>query len=322
MGGIVDFAVSFPSATADIHAMHRASGVPVADIARITHTESFPVLGDGEPAWELAVRAARTVLDRTAAPPHRVRQVLYAGSGAWDRPFWSPAAKVADRLGIGEAHCFEVANFCNAGAAALWLAAQNPALGPGEYALVLVGDRLSTMVDYADPASKGLFNFGDAAAAILLAADGDAATSFRVLHSAMRTDPSWSDYYHGESRNDRVVIRRGPHRSGLADAYVRTFTELVRQTLKELGRDIDDVGRLLINQGDRTMHERLLAELGIPASRSVFNYHRFGHMGGADPFIALRDLSDDGLLSSGELILLATSGMGFSWGITALEYQG
>lgn len=322
MGGIVDFAVCFPSATADVHEMHRTSGVPVADITRITHAESFPVLGEGESAWELAVRAARTVLDRTAAPPHRIRQVVYAGSGAWDHPFWSPAAKVADQLGIGDAHCFEVANFCNAGAAALWLAAQNTALGPDEYALVLVGDRLSTMVDYADPASKSLFNFGDAATALLLAPDGSGPTAFRILHSAMRTDPTWSDYYRGELRDDRVVIRRGPHRPGLADAYVRTFTELVRRTLKELGRDTDDVDRLLINHGDRNMHERLLRELGIPASRSVFNYDRLGHMGGTDPFIALRDLSDDGRLSSGDLILLATSGMGFSWGITALEHQG
>ncbi|MFG3404046.1 TauD/TfdA family dioxygenase [Streptomyces sp. NPDC048142] len=128
---------------------------------RWTTDDRFPVLGHGEPAWELAARAART-----GTPPHRVRQVIYAGAGVWDRPFWSPAAKVADHLGIGEAHYFEVANFCDAGAAAVWLAAQNPALGPEEYALVLVGDRLSTMVDYADPASKSLFNFGDAATAM------------------------------------------------------------------------------------------------------------------------------------------------------------
>ncbi len=111
MGGIADFDVAFPSARADIRAMSAASGVPLADLARITHCETFPVLAEGEDAWELALAAARTVLDRSGVAPDRIRQVVYAGSGAWDRPFWSPAAKVAHALGIEDAHCFEVTNF-------------------------------------------------------------------------------------------------------------------------------------------------------------------------------------------------------------------
>ncbi|GAA2142557.1 3-oxoacyl-[acyl-carrier-protein] synthase III C-terminal domain-containing protein [Kitasatospora kazusensis] len=323
MSGVLDFAVSFPRGRADVQRMHAASGVPVADILAITHAEGFPVLGDGETAWELAVRAAREVLDRTAVAPEEIRYVIYAGSGAWDHPFWSPAAKVAHELGIGRAHCFEVANFCNAGMAALKVATDRLDLGGEGYALVLVGDRLSRMVDYTDPESKALFNFGDAAAAMLVARGQ---TPFRLLHTAMRTDPSWSDYYLGEHRPGpdhpgRVAIRRAAHRKGLAAAYVENFTALIGDTLDAVGAKLTDVDHLLINQGDQDMHRRLLAELGLPAEKSVFNYHRLGHMGGADTLIALGGLRDEQRLRGGELILLATSAMGFSWGITALEYQ-
>ncbi|MDT9692487.1 3-oxoacyl-[acyl-carrier-protein] synthase III C-terminal domain-containing protein [Streptomyces sp. P9(2023)] len=319
MGGIVDFDVCFPSARADVHAMHAASGVALADIVRITHCESFPVLADDEQAWELALTAARTVIRRTGVAPSAVRQVVYAGSGEWDRPFWSPAAKVAHGLGIEDAHCFEVANFCNAGMTAIRLLSGPGALAEGEYALVLVGDRLSRMVDHGDPDSKALFNFGDAAAAVLLAGG---AGRFRVLHSAMRTDGGWADYYHGELTGDRVRIRRAAHRRGLADTYVRQFTGLVHETLAALEVEQDDIAHFLINHGDRDMHERLLRTLGIPAERSVFNYHRLAHMGGADTLIALGDLERAGRLRPGDLIMLATSAMGFSWGITTLEYQG
>ncbi|MFJ7626107.1 3-oxoacyl-ACP synthase III family protein [Streptomyces sp. NPDC097595] len=319
MGGIVDFDVCFPSATADIRDMHRMSGVPLADLAAITHTESFPVLADGETASGLAVRAASRLLERLETDRSAVREVIYTGSGEWDHPFWSPAAKAADELGIGNAHCYELTNFCNAGLTAIRLATESTRKGPGVYTLVLLGDRLSRMVDHGDPDSKALFNFGDAGAAVLLADDKPL---FRVLHSAMRTDPGWADYYRGEWREGRVVIRRGPLRRGLGAAYVENFTRLVDETLTALGRTIGDVAWFLINQGDKRMHERLLTTLGIPAEHSVFNYGRLGHMGGADTLIALDGLMEEKKLRGGDLILLATSAMGFSWGITALEYSG
>ncbi|AXE88798.1 3-oxoacyl-[acyl-carrier-protein] synthase III C-terminal domain-containing protein [Streptomyces sp. Go-475] len=320
MGGIVDFDVCFPASRISAEDLHTTSGVPVPDILEVTHSKEFPVLGEHELSWELALQAALAVLRRTPVPRGAIRQVIYAGSGEWDVPFWSPAAKVAHELGIDRAHCFEVTNFCNAGSVALRVALDGAGPGPGEYALVLVADRLSRMVDRTDPGSRALFNFGDAAAAMLVTADGP--RSFELLHSAMRTDPGWVDYYAGEWRQGRVRIRREPHRPGLSEAYVANFSALLQETLAALGRTPDDIDHFLINQGDRRMHERLLDTIGIPAGRSVFNYDRLGHMGGADTLIALRELADERRLRSGDLVVLATSAMGFSWGITALEYRG
>jgi 3-oxoacyl-[acyl-carrier-protein] synthase-3 len=315
VAGIVDFEVMLPSASAAVRDMQEASGVALAEILEITHTDRFPVLAEGEPAWELAVDAARTLLKRTGTATESIDFLIYAGSGEWDQPFWSPAAKVAAELEIERAHCFEVTNFCNGAMAALQVAADKIDLGRAERVLVIVGDRLSQLVDYYDPESKALFNFGDAPAAILLSRDG----ALEVLHSAMRTDPSWADYYSGDIEDDRVVMRRRGHRAGLGDAYLENFVALTNDTLSALDLALSQVRWFLINQGDKRMHEQVLGALGIPAERSVFNYHRYGHMGGSDPFIALTDLRDDGLLAAGDTILVASSGMGFSWGITALR---
>ncbi len=319
MTGIVDFDFAFPRGSVSVQQMSKASGLRPDDILKITHCESFPVLADDEQAWELAVRAGAAVLERTGLSPDRVSHVLYCGSGAWDVPFWSPASKVAFELGITNAHCFEVTNFCNASMTAVQVACDKLALGAADHVLVLIGDRLSRMLDYHDPDSKDLFNFGDCSAAILVAGSGH---RFRHLHSAMRTEPHWADYYTGAYRDGRVLIQRNGHREGLTAAYVDNFRRLTKETLAAIGKDITNVSRLLINHGDRRMHERLLAELELPHEKSVFNYHRFGHMGGADTLIAIRDLLEENALQPGDLILLATSAMGFSWGITALEFTG
>ncbi|WP_405773738.1 3-oxoacyl-ACP synthase III family protein [Streptomyces sp. NBC_00859] len=319
MGGITDIEIRYPASQVSVRALHAGSGLGIEEIRAVTHCETFPVLGENEPSWRLALDAARALLDRSPAAASSIQQVIFAGSGEWDLPFWSPAAKVAHALGIETAHCFEVTNFCNAGTAALQIASDAlTRRGDDGHALVLIADRLSRMVDQGDPGSKALFNFGDAAAAVLLARDGGI---LPLLHTATRTDPSWSDYYYGERRDGDVIIRRGPHRKGLAQAYVDNFTALVDDSLASLGRKPGDIDHFLINQGDRTMHLRLLQALGIPEERSVFNYHRLGHMGGADTLIALRDLLDQERLRPGDLILLATSAMGFTWGVTTLEYR-
>ncbi|MFF8598421.1 3-oxoacyl-ACP synthase III family protein [Streptomyces sp. NPDC015232] len=318
-GGIVDFEVVLPSSTVEVAELHAASGVPVADILAITHTAEFPALDEDEAAWELAAAAGRTVLERTGVDPDTIGLVVYAGSGEWDLPFWSPAAKVADELGIGHAHCYEVTNFCNGAMTAIRTALAELALDRARYALVLIGDRLSRLVDHEDAESKHLFNFGDAPAAVLLGREN---TLLDVLTSATRTDPSWADYYSGDVEDDRVLMRRRGRRPGLGDAYLENFPARVHDVLDTLGRRIDDVDWFLVNQGDKGMHEKLLAKLGIPAGKSVFNYHRYGHMGGSDPFLALRDLIGEDRMTPGDLVLVASSGMGFSWGVTALEYRG
>ncbi|MEV0679033.1 3-oxoacyl-[acyl-carrier-protein] synthase III C-terminal domain-containing protein [Actinosynnema sp. NPDC050436] len=316
MAGVIDFEVAFPTGRLDLGAVAERTGLPLPEILRITHSPVFPALGPGERSVDLAVESARALLKRSPVAPEDVTHVVYAGSGEWDEPFWSPAAHAAAELGLADAHCFEVTNFCNASAAALAVASDKVDLGRAGVVLVLVADRLSTMVDHDDPGSKELFNFGDAGGALLVGAGGE----FEVLGSRMRTDPTWSHYYHGEVRDDRVVIRREPHRPGLSAAYVRNFTALTDRVLADVGARVGDVAWFLVNHGDRDMHRRVLGELGIPEARSVFGYDRLGHMGGVDVFLALRSLLDDRRLRPGDLVLFATSAMGFSWAITAVRY--
>lgn len=318
MTGILDLEVRYPGGRVDVRELHAASGLPERELLEVTRNPGFPALGAGETAWETARDAAATLLARTGIDPGQIGQVLWTGSEQYDHPFWSPAAKVAAGLGIDRAHCFEVGNFCNGAAAALRVAADRLDAAGSGHTLVLIADRLTRLVDYTDPEAVDLFNFGDAAAAVLLTA-GPAAYTLR--HSAFRTDPSWVDYYRGEHRDGRVVIRREPHRRGLAAAYLENFTALVGETLKALDIELADVAYLLINHGDHGMHERLLGVLGLPPERTVRNYDRLGHMGGADTLIALDQLRAERRLRRGDLLLLATSAMGFSWGITALECQ-
>ena len=151
MAGVVDFEIRLPDGRARVSDLSAESGLAPANILAITHCAEWPALADGEYAWALAARAARALRERTGVGPAAIGRVIYAGSGEWDVPFWSPASRVAAELGITGAHCFEVTNFCNAATLALQLGMREIEVGAARHLLVLLGDRLSQLVDRADP---------------------------------------------------------------------------------------------------------------------------------------------------------------------------
>ncbi len=57
----------------------------------------------------------------------------------------------------------------------------------------------------------------------------------------------------------------------------------------------------------------------MDTSRSVFQYERDGHLGGADPLQALEELEREDRIGLGDLVIVATAGSGFTWGVTALR---
>ncbi|KVC59077.1 3-oxoacyl-ACP synthase III family protein [Burkholderia stagnalis] len=314
--GVTDFETLVPTGAISREDMVRWAGMAPGALDEILPAPKVSVFDAGIPDWHYAAEVAAAVIGRQAIDTARIGWVIYCGSGVWDAPFWSPAAKVASELGVEHAHCFEVVNFCNAGATGLGIARDKVAEHPEQAALVIICDRLSRVIDRADAQSSALFNFGDSATALLIGADHPLLT---LRACEMRTDPSWCDMYQGQLRDGRTLVRKHYERKGLRQRYIDAFTELLGLCLSRAALALDEVHYLLINQGDQGVHESLLERLDFPAERSVFNYHLDGHLGGGDNWIALRQLLQAGRLRSGDIVAMATSAMGFSWGMSLLE---
>ncbi|MER7674462.1 3-oxoacyl-[acyl-carrier-protein] synthase III C-terminal domain-containing protein [Kitasatospora sp. NPDC096128] len=313
--GITDFALTTGSGKVTAEQLARESGCDPEKVNEILPAGRLSALGPGESSWSLGRDAAAKVLDRNGVSPDDIGLVIYAGSSEWGTPFWSPAAKIAQELGILRAHCYEVSNFCNAAPTAIRIADEQVKSGACRYALVVVADRLSELVDRPGGLVE-LFNFADGAAAVLVSAENP---RYEVLASANRTDPAYVDLYYGEVRENQVKVFRREGGEGLGEAFIANFTALTGQVLTAVGRGLEDVAYLLVTHGNRNTQEKLLDTLGLPYERSVFNYEAEGHLGGADPLLALEDLERAGRLASGDLVLLATAGSGFTWGVTALQ---
>jgi 3-oxoacyl-[acyl-carrier-protein] synthase-3 len=319
--GLVDFEVAFPLGRRTAAGLAHSSGLSIADVREQTLADSFPVVGTAESLHDVAMRAVSTIRARLPEQFAKVSTVIVGGSGHWDHPIWSPAAAIASAAGLTDVHAFEVTNFCNSYALAARLvldaAAARPTAG---MTLVVLQDKLSTVVDVNDPSAAELFNYGDGAVAILFAS-GHATPRYELVDAVSMTDPSWHSEYQGErvAGDTGVKLRRRGRRRGLRDRYVEAFQHLTRQLLDERGRSLDEVSVVLMNHGDRSTHERFLSTIGLPHERSFFHYGRLAHQGAVDTFIGLQGAADDGRIRPDSLVLQLSSGLGFSWGATLLK---
>lgn len=148
--GIIAFETLIPPDKLSRLEIAQCSGVDVAELETILPAPSVSVFAPDKADWEYATEAARHLLVQEDVCPSQLGWIIYCGSGVWDKPFWSPAAKVAEQLKAKAAHCFEVVNFCNAGAMGITIAIDRVKASPGKFALVIICDRLSRLIDHND----------------------------------------------------------------------------------------------------------------------------------------------------------------------------
>ena len=69
----------------------------------------------------------------------------------------------------------------------------------------------------------------------------------------------------------------------------------------------------------RSMHDALVAALGVPADRAAY-LDDTGHMSGVDPLLALDRAAREGKLHDGDLVLLLAAGTGYTWAASVVRW--
>lgn len=276
----------------------------------------------GESHVEMAVHAARAVLEETGTDPADVGLVLYAGAlvssaAAASAPppagsllnltsvpdlFRYPASMLHDALdlehatvtGIGQQGCAAMFTAIQVGRAALLT---DPRL---ERVLCVGSDRLPDGVP-----RDIIFNLvSDGAAAVLL---GRNTPSNSILATHTVSKPM----LYGDASLDAEVIA----------AYFPTAARAIDETLARAGMALDDITLIIPHNVSLRSWEILLGMLRVPREKLfTANIPRLGHTMSADNLINLRDAQDSGLLRAGDKLLLFTFGFGLHWSCMVLEH--
>ncbi|MFC4351621.1 beta-ketoacyl-ACP synthase III [Fodinicurvata halophila] len=279
------------------------------------------VAADGETTSDLAVEAARKVLENAGLAYDKVDLIICA-TATPDETFPATATRVQDRLGIRQGAAFDVQAVCSGFIYGLAVADSFIRTGMAKNVLVIGAETFSRILDWSDRSTCVLF--GDGAGALLLQAqpatgaeDEPGILSTHIYSDGQHHDALYVDG--GPSSTGTVGHLRMQGREVFRHAVVR-MSEAVDEALEENGLSDSDIDWLIPHQANMRIIDSMAKRLGLPSERVVVSVDRHANTSAASIPLALCEAVEDGRISKGDLILMDAMGGGFTWGSALLRW--
>jgi 3-oxoacyl-[acyl-carrier-protein] synthase-3 len=295
----------------------RSSGLPLPAraIERATGITSRRAAAAGEYASTLAVRAARTALDRAHIAPCDVDLLVFASA---TRDMAEPATAHIVQAELGSrAHALDVTNACNSFVNGIDTARAMILAGRAHRALVVTGETPSRAVRH-DPATLDAFResfagytFGDAGAAVVL----EAVERGGILDVDTETHSEhWpvGGIMGGGSRHprgDEHTYFRGDG-SELREVFEKVGTSVLDRMRQRTGLAWSDFRHILVHQVTVPYLDRFVELTGVPRDRLVVTVPELGNMASATLGVQLDRVHAD--LRPGDRVLFVGLGGGVS----------
>ncbi len=190
-----------------------------------------------------------------------------------------------------------------------------------------------TYTKHLHPLDKGNRSiFGDGAAAVIidsdevaniysfsLGTDGRGWDNLIVPNGGLRKrfsdqSPDWTDE-NGILRNDNNLFMNGPE---IFNFTIEAVPVLVNDVLHKNQMTMEDVNYVIFHQANQYMLQYLRDLLQIPEDKFYINMLDTGNTVSATIPIALEDCLTGGIIKTGDKVLLAGFGVGYSYGATII----
>jgi 3-oxoacyl-[acyl-carrier-protein] synthase-3 len=272
------------------------------------------IAGPGVGTSDLAKEAALCAIRQAGLEPNDIGFIV-VGTTTPDMIFPSTACLLQTKIGASRAWGFDLGAACSGFTYALTTGYQMVASGVHDHALVVGADVMSSIIDYTDRTTCVLF--GDGAGAVVLspAADGEPG----IIDFTHEIDGTSVRPASHETVDGRLHYVKQDGQTVFKFA-VRKTEEISRRLLTKTGTDPKDIDLFVSHQANRRIIEAAASRLGFDSSKVVINLERYGNTTGGTIPLALADAMADGRLKSGDLVLLASVGAGFTVGAVLLRW--
>lgn len=284
----------------------------------------------GQTALDLAVDAGRRVL--ASRDSNQVDFVLLCTQSP-DYFLPTSACLLQRRLGLKTGiGALDFNLGCSGFVYGLALAKGLVAAGVAENVLLVTAETYSKHIHPDDRANRAIFGDGAAAAIIsrsakpgigqfVLGTDGEGGDHLIVRAGAMR-----SPGVRGTTCSDggpepqgafgpEWFYMNGPE---LFNFTINTIPGMIHRVLEKNGLSLGQVDYFIFHQANRYLLEHLRKKIGIPVEKFCMNMQMKGNTVSATIPIALQESLDQGIVSTGNRVLLAGFGVGYSWAATVV----
>ncbi len=290
------------------------------------------IKGDGNTTTTMGVKAAKIAIDRAGIDKNDIDFIVFATLSP-DYYFPGPGVLVQRDLGIKTVGALDVRNQCSGFVYAISVADQYIKTGMYKNILVIGAELHSHGLDMSTRGRGVSVIFGDGAGAAVLGRGEDSSKGILSthLHSegqhaeelsliAPGMGKRWvTDIIAENDPNDESYY---PYMNGqfvFKNAVVR-FNEVIMEGLGANGLQPSDIDMLIPHQANLRISQFIQKKFGLGDEQVFNNIMDYGNTTAASIPIALTEAWEQGKIKSGDLVVLAAFGSGFTWGSVIIRW--
>lgn len=196
--------------------------------------------------------------------------------------------------------------------------------------LLVMSDTYTKHINKLDFADRSIF--GDGATAIIvescpepqihdfvIGTDGSGANNLIIPNGGMRNqfnpEAVLVEDSSGNKRTDNNLFMNGPE---IFNFTIGAVPSVIDDVLSKNNTSLDDIDYVIFHQANKFMLDYLRKKTKIPKEKFYNNMLNTGNTVSSTIPIALKDCMENGMVKSGDKILLCGFGVGYSWGATII----
>jgi 3-oxoacyl-[acyl-carrier-protein] synthase-3 len=280
----------------------------------------------------MGVKAAEIAIQRANVAKEDIDFVIFATLSP-DYYFPGPGVLVQRDLGLKTVGALDVRNQCSGFVYAISIADQYIKTGMYKNILVIGSEVHSTGLDMSDKGRGVSVIFGDGAGAAVLSreenlnkgilsthlhSEGQHAEELALIAPGM--GKRWvTDIIAENDPNDESYF---PYMNGqfvFKNAVVR-FSEVINEGLQANNLQVSDIDLLVPHQANLRISQYIQQKFKLSDDQVYNNIMNYGNTTAASIPIALTEAWEKGKIKSGDLVVLAAFGSGFTWGSVIIRW--
>ena len=287
--------------------------------------------GDGNSTVTMGVKASKIAIERAGIDKNDIDLILFATLSP-DYYFPGSGVLAQEQLGIPTCPAMDIRNQCSGCVYAISTADQFIKTGMYKNILVIGSENHSGGLDFSTRGRAVSVIFGDGAGAAVVSREDD--LSKGILSSHLHSEGKFAEELSliGPSTNrwvpqiieanDPEDISYYPYMNGqlvFKNAVVR-FSEVIMEGLSKNGLSPEQIDMLIPHQANLRISQFVHKKFGLSDDQVYNNIQKYGNTTAGSIPIALTEAWQEGKIKSGDLIVLAAFGSGFTWGSTIIRW--
>ena len=250
-----------------------------------------------------------------------------------DYYFPGPGVQVQEALEINTVAALDIRAQCSGFVYSISVADQFIKTGMYKNVLVIGSELQSRGIDKSTRGRSISVIFGDGAGAAVLTREEDSASGILSTHihsegkhalelatEAPGMGTRWVTDIIKDNNPDDFSYR--PYMNGqfVFKHAVRRFSEVIYEGLHKNNLEVSDISLLIPHQANLRISQFIQKKFGLADDQVYNNIHKYGNTTAASIPIALSEAHEQGMIKTGDTVVLAAFGSGFTWGSVIIKW--